>query len=396
MPWKATREMDQRIQFIADCLKQEVSMAELCRHYGISRKTGYKWLGRYEAGGPGALEECSRAPLTHPLAITSEMAEALLAARGEHPTWGPRKLLAWLGRRRPAQLWPAPSTVGDLLRRNGLVALRRPHRRAAPGAPLLVATQANQTWCADFKGWFRTGDGQRCDPLTVSDASTRYLLRCQAVPKTDGTHVGAIFEAAFREYGLPLRLRTDNGAPFASTGLGGLTSLAVWWIRLGIVLERIAPGHPEQNGCHERMHRTLKHETASPPKTSLRVQQRCFDAWRHQFNHERPHEALGQRPPGDLYEPSPRSYPRRLAEVDYPDDWDSRAVRGCGQMKWGGHDVQISTALVGERIGLEPVGDGVWRIHFFHQPLGYFDERTLTVRPLSRPPKRTQMVTLPP
>lgn len=391
MPWKATCAMDQRLKFLAECLNKEESMAEICRHYAISRKTGYKWLTRYQEGGAEALAERSRAPLTHPMAIEPAMAEVLLLARGKHPTWGPRKLLAWLARRQPDRVWPAASTVGDLLRGAGLVIARRPRRRAAPGQLLRVPIDPNQTWCADFKGWFKTGDGQRCDPLTITDQATRYLLRCQAVAKTDGIHVRAIFEAAFREYGLPQRLRTDNGAPFASTGLGGLTLLSVWWIRLGIELERIAPGHPEQNGCHERMHRTLKRETASPPQASLRAQQQCFDQWRYQFNEERPHEALGQRPPADLFQPSPRSYPRRLVEVSYPDDWVSRAVRGSGQMKWEGHDVRITGALSGERIGLEPLDDGIWRIYFLHQALGYFLERDLTVRPLNRPPKQPKL-----
>lgn len=391
MPWKATCVMDQRLKFLAACLEQEASMAELCRQYGISRKTGYKWLARYREEGAGGLVDASRAPLSHPLAMAPALADLLLAARAAHPTWGPRKLLAWLARHDPEQVWPAASTVGDLLRRAGLVIARHPRRRASPGQPLLAPVDPNQTWCADFKGWFKTGDGRRCDPLTLTDAATRYLLRCQAVAKTDAAHVRAIFDAAFREYGLPLRLRTDNGAPFASTGLGGLTSLSVWWLRLGIVLERIAPGHPEQNGRHERMHRTLKRETASPPRASLRAQQQCFEQWRRQYNEERPHEALGQRPPAELFQPSPRAYPRPLAEALYPDEWRTRSVRGAGQMKWKGQDVRITGALSGERIGLEAVGDGVWRIYFLHQPLGYFDERDLSVRPLTRPPKHLRL-----
>ena len=396
MPWKETCVMDEKMKFIVACLAEEEAMAEICRRFEISRKTGYLWLTRYRENGAEALSERSRAPHHHPNGICDELAKVLLQARATHPTWGPRKLLAWLrarhhgtkacGAKSTCAAWPAPSTVGDLLRRHGLVAPRRRVRRACPNAAPLVQTEgSNSLWCADFKGWFRTGDGQRCSPLTISDAHSRFLLRCQGLGGPTGhEHVRPLFEATFREYGLPRAIRTDNGPPFATLGLGGLSELSVWWIRLGIHPERIAPGHPEQNSRHERMHRTLKAETASPPADSLRAQQRAFDGFRREFNEERPHEALGQRPPGSCYEPSPRELPARLAEVEYPDEWAVRAVRGCGQMKWGGRDVRVTAALVGERVGLEPVEGGLWRVHFSHVLLGVFDERALRVRPLKK------------
>ena len=384
MPWKETFVMDERVGFIAACLGGEETMTELCRRFAISRKTGYKWLERYRQGGPGALAERSHAARTYPQAISEEVVGLLLAARMRHPTWGPRKLLAWLAVRHERTHWPAASTVGDLLSRKGLVIARHRRHRATAGEPLVGVNGVNETWCADFKGWFLTGDSQRCDPLTISDAHSRYLLRCHCVAKTDTEHVRGVFEACFREHGLPLRIRTDNGPPFATIGLGGLSRLSVWWVRLGILLERIEPGHPEQNGRHERMHLTLKQETAHPPAATLRAQQRSFDDWRKEYNNERPHEALGQRPPAEFYAPSPRSFPLGLEEIHYPDDWQTRSVRGGGQMKWGGQDVAVTHALQGERIGLEPIDDGLWRVHFAHLALGLFDERKLKVRRLKK------------
>lgn len=377
MPWKVTCEMDERLRFVADCLVGEEPMAQLCRRYGISRKTGYKWLERYGEHGVGGLEERSRAPLSHPNAVAEAIERMLLDLRGAHPTWGPRKLLAILARRHPATVWPAPSTVGDLLRRHGLVVprRRRPALWARPTA-LQTPAGANQLWCADFKGWFRTGDGRRCTPLTITDAHTRLLLRCQALGLRTGVDlVRPIFAATFREYGLPLAIRTDNGPPFASLGLGGLSALSVWWIRLGIAVERIEPGHPEQNGRHERMHRTLKAETTKPPAATRRAQQERFNRFRQEYNEVRPHEALGQQPPATVFDRSPRPYPARLAEVEYPQEWTTRAVRGNGQMKWGGSEVRLSQALAGQRVGLEPLGDGLWRVYFAQVPLGLFDER---------------------
>lgn len=371
MPWRATCPMDQRTQFIAAWLRDEESMSTLCRRYDISRKTGYKWVARYEAGGAGALVERSHAP-HHQAVVPMGRQRAILGLRAKHPHWGPRKLRAWL-EARGAGPWPAASTIGALLSRAGLTVSRpRRPRRYSTGPPTVVAG-ANEVWAADFKGWFRTGDGRRCDPLTISDLYSRYLLRCQLVGTAQTELVQPIFEAAFREYGLPRVMRTDNGAPFA--GVRGLSRLSVWWICLGIQPERIAPGHPEQNGVHERMHRTLKAATAMPPAATLAAQQRAFDRFRRVYNEERPHEALGQRPPATAYTASPRPYPERLPRMEYPETFTVRRAHPNGDIKWQGRRVLISQALAGQPVGLEEVADGHWRIWFGAVELGWLDAR---------------------
>jgi putative transposase len=387
MPWTETQVMDERMRFIGAWLRGEASMAELCRWYGVSRKTGYKWTGRYRADGPAGVAERSRAPLSHPQAIGDAAEARVLALRAAHPTWGPRKLRALLAAAAPDEPVPAASTIGDLLRRHGLTAARRRRRHAPPRSqPLAHADAPNAVWCADFKGWFRTGDGARCTPFTLSDAHSRYLLRCQSLTETDAAIVRPLFEAAFREHGLPCALRTDNGPPFASTGLGGLTPLSVWWIKLGILPDRIAPGKPSENGRHERLHRTLKAETATPPAATLRAQQRAFDRFRAEYNAVRPHEALGQRPPATAYTPAPRPFPDRLPPLAYPEDWEVRHVRHSGEIRWRDRLVYISQALAGEPVGLEPVDDGQWQIVFGAVRLGLLDARRATVRPPRRPP----------
>jgi len=366
--------VDERKSLVIEVEEGDFSIAELCRRYSVSRETGYTWLRRYRNGGVEELTDHSRAPQVHPNQMSDEVAEAVLAARRDHPHWGPRKLKRWLTDRKPNQAWPATSTIGALLKREGLTVPRRRRRRTPPyEQPFAACTQANAVWCADFKGWFRTSDGQRCDPLTISDATTRYLLRCQAVAGADGEHVRAVFEAAFREYGLPEAVRTDNGAPFATRGLGGLSRLSIEWIKLGIQPERIQPGHPEQNGRHERMHRTLKAETASPPAENRRAQQRRFDRFRTEYNEERPHEALGQHTPASLYVPSYRIYPSRVAEVEYPADMVVRKVRPSGAMKWSGVEVFVSDVLEGEYVGLAPIDDRYYRMYFAHLALAVFD-----------------------
>jgi len=298
-------------------------------------------------------------------------------------TWGPRKLKRILERDEPGRVWPASSTIGEIVRRAGLVVARRRRRRTEPyTAPLAHAAVANTVWCADFKGWFRSGDGTRIDPLTISDACSRYLLRSQAVEKTDTERVRAIFEAAFREYGLPEAIRTDNGAPFASPALGGLSRLAVWWIKLGIVPERIEAGHPEQNGRHERMHRTMKLDLRAAQ--DWRGQQLELDRFRQDYNQVRPHEALGMQTPASVYEPSPRAYPSRLAEIQYPDSMLVRTVKSHGHFRWKKHDVFLSDVLWGEPVGLLPVDDGLHTVYFAHMPLALFDEKHRKTSPLPK------------
>lgn len=374
MPWKATCPMDERMQFIAAWLQGEDSMSVLCRRFGISRKSGYKWRERYRADGAAGLQERSHAPHQQARALAPSVVQTILALRAIHPHWGPRKLRAWLEQRRGGT-WPAASTIGARLQQAGLTIRRRSRRRAAPAGPRTPTSGANEVWAADFKGWFRTGDGRRCEPLTISDVYSRYLLRCQVVAGGRVEVVRPLFEATFREFGLPRVLRTDNGAPFAAASPTGLSRLAVWWIRLGIRPERIAPGHPEQNAEHERLHRTLELETATPPCATAGAQQRAFDRFRRVYNEERPHEALGQHPPASWYTPSPRAYPEQLPAVEYPETYLVRRAHPSGEIKWRGGRVLISQCLAGEPVGLEEIADGCWRVWFGPVPLGWLDAR---------------------
>jgi putative transposase len=380
--WKETAVVDERLQFIEECKSQEWSMAEVCRRFEISRKTGYKWLARYDSAGAAGLTDRSHAPRTNPRQVVEEVEDAIVEARGQHPHWGPVKLRAWLDRTAPEVQWPAPSTIGDILSRHGLAVPQKRRPKAPPQSePLKHAQGPNLVWCADFKGWFRCLDGCRCDPLTISDAYSRFLLRCQAAKHPDLCYTKPLFDATFREYGLPDCIRIDNGAPFASVGLGGLSELSVWWIKLGIRPERIQPGKPAQNGRHERMHRTLKQEVCLPPRANLREQQKAFDQFRHEYNQERPHEALRGKTPAECYQPSLRPYNSRLREIAYPADFDVRLVSEGGQIRWNNSRVFVGRALSKEPIGLEPFGDGQWKLWFSFYELGVFDDEKLLIRP---------------
>ena len=332
MGWKETRVQDERLRFVQEVLTREDAMAAVCRRFGVSRKTGYKWLDRYAQQGVAGLADQSKAPKRQAQAFPAEIEREILALRARYPTWGEDKLKARLERTNPDINWPAHSTIGALLKRHGLTHPGKRRRHATPSSKLTSAKAPNQVWAIDFKGWFETGDGKRCDPLTISDTASRYLLRCQRVARSDTAHVRPLMEATFREYGLPTRILSDNGPPFASTGLAGLSRLSVWWIRLGIQLQRIDPGHPEQNGRHERMHRTLKAETATPPERNLRAQQRAFDRFRQIYNQERPHESLAMATPASVYQPSWRPYPERLPELEYPDRMLPRRVQSKGDI----------------------------------------------------------------
>lgn len=368
--------MDQRVAFIADWQREEWSMTELAARYGISRKTAYKWVGRYEADRAHGLAEHSRAPHVHGRAIAADVGAAVVQLRRVHPTWGPKKLRAVLLARDPVTRWPAASTMGDLLRRTGLSTPRRRPRYTVPLTQPLAAAQApNDVWTADFKGWFRTADGRRCDPLTVTDAYSRFVLCCHITAPT-ARGVRPWFERTFRAYGVPRALRTDNGTPFATTGAGQLSRLAVWWLKLGIRLDRIDPGHPEQNGRHERFHLTLQQETTTPPAATAARQQRRFDRHRRCFNEERPHEALGQRPPAHVYVRSPRPYPVRLDEPWYDASHQVRRVNGKGQIKWRGALVFVSEALCGEPVGLAETAQGDWCVRFMQLELGRIERTT--------------------
>jgi transposase InsO family protein len=383
MPWKEIGIVEKRREFVEQWLAQEWTMTDLCARHGISRQAGYDTLARYQRLGWEGLEEGSRAPRRHPNQTPAELEQCIVELRQQHMRWGPRKLKAVLHRQQPELSWPSASTMGELLRREGLVITRKKRRRVDPySAPFAAAHEPNRVWCADFKGWARTQDGVRIDPLTLSDACSRYLLRCQAVEKTDTTQVKAIFEAAFREYGMPQAIRTDNGAPFASRAIRGLSRLSVWLIKLGIVPERIQPAHPEQNGRHERMHLTLKQETMMPMAANRRAQQRRFDEFRREFNEQRPHEALAMQTPASCYAASRRVFPARVPEPDYPAHMQVRKVWARGQFSWKHHDVFLSETLIGEPIALELIDERWYTIYFADVPLARFDSRACTVHPL--------------
>ncbi len=371
MPWRETCAMEERLKLLLEWDGGDISVSELCRHYGISRKTGYKWLHRYRSEGAGGLSDRSRAPLHHPQAMGAAVEAAVLEVRLRYPSWGAKKIRAHLERQQPDSRWPAVSSIGELLRRAGLTVPRRRRLRAPPRtAPFAGCDAPNAVWCIDFKGWFQLGDGTRCDPLTLADASSCYLLRCQALAKTDGGHVWPLLDAAFREYGLPLVIRSDNGPPFASVSVGGLSPLAVKLVKAGVMPERIDPGQPQQNGRLERLHLTLKQETAMPPAANLRAQSRRFRNFRHIYNDIRPHEALGQTPPAEHCTASPRKYSGRLTTPDYPDHWHRRRARSNGAIKWHGRTIYISEALTGELLGLEEGDDGFFTLCFGPVMLG--------------------------
>ena len=376
MVWKETCVLDERMRFVLAVESGEVSKAALCREFGISRRVGYKWLSRYREAGVAGLADRSRAPLRHPGAISAAVAARCLSVRRAHPSWGPVKVRAWLLRREPEMVWPSASTIGALFDREGLTVKRRRRRRTPPwSSPFAACGRANDVWCIDFKGWFLTGDGTHCEPLTLSDAHSRYLLRCQALGRNDSDHVWPILEAAFREFGLPLALRSDNGPPFASSGAGGLSRLAVKVLKAGVRPERISPGKPQQNGRHERLHLTLKQDTASPPAPSLRQQLERFQDFQRVYNEERPHEALDNRPPAEHYAPSPRRWDGVLRAPDYPEDHQRRRVRHNGEIKWRGKTVYINQALAGEAVGLAETDDGTWSVHFGPIHLGLIAHR---------------------
>jgi putative transposase len=375
MPWKVNGVVEQRLQFILEWQHQEAGLAELCRRFEISRPTAYTWLARYQTAGLDGLQDRSRAPRSHPNQVSERVEGQILEIRAKYPLWGARKIRSLLLRRGCRGPVPAASTIGLILKENGLTVAQRPHARAPQRtAPLREPDCANRVWCADFKGWFRTGDGRRCYPLTITDAYSRYLLRCQRVRAEDTRHARPVFETAFREFGLPERMRTDNGSPFGSNGDSGLTALAVWWIKLGIWPERIRPGQPQENGRHERMHLTLKQATALPPAGTGRQQQWRFDRFRREYNEERPHEGLGQGTPAEFYERSLRPFPARVPEVTYGPQEQVRTVDKAGQLGWRGKAIFVSHALWGEPVGLEPIAPGAWRAHFSFYELGVLEE----------------------
>lgn len=385
MPWRETSPMEQRLEFIREYETELFTMTELAAQYGISRKTAYKWLERYHAEGAPGLVDHSRRPREHPNATDPELVEALVAVRRRHPRWGPKKLLAVGRRNDPAASWPARATVAALLKRHGLIVPRRrsPHPPNVTGGTVTPATRPNEVWTTDFKGEFRTGDGVYCYPLTLRDGFSRFVLRCDGFLGRTTEATRRRFDRAFRDYGLPDRIRSDNGGPFASPGLAGLSQLSVWWIRLGIIPERIAPGHPEQNGSHEQFHSVLKAETARPPAPNCTAQQQRFRRFCRVYNEQRPHEALSDQAPASRYESSRRPLPARVPPVDYPGHMEVRLVSSNGCISWKSEPLFVATPLAGEHVALEEVDDGVWTLHFATVPLARYDERRRTLHPIA-------------
>ncbi len=380
MPWRETTLMHQRTLFIADHLRGTQSVTDLCAEYGISRKTAYKWIDRYIRRGPMGLEDRSRRPRSTPSATPEPIVDALIALRHRHPTWGPKKLLAYLARRHPTWKLPGRSVTAALLKRRGLIRRRTPRRVIGhPGKPPALIVTPNQVWCADFKGQFRMGNGRYCYPLTVTDGFSRYLLGCHGLPSTAVHGARPVFTRLFQEYGLPQYIRSDNGVPFATNTLARLSRLSAWWVRLGVLPQLIEPGRPQQNGRHERMHRTLKQEATRPPAAAMPSQQRRFDRFRREFNEERPHEALDQRPPASVYEPSPRPMPKTLPPLEYPDRFEVRYVSANGGIRWNKAWVNVSTTCIGEYVGLEEIDDGIWNVFFGPLRLGRLVERTMKI-----------------
>jgi transposase InsO family protein len=377
MPWKESVVMDERLRFVRDALSDRFTMSDLCERYGVSRRIGYKWLARYDADGRRGLADRSRAPHACPHRTAAAIVELLVAERTAHPFWGARKLLKVLSTRHARiRQWPAPSTVADLLARRGLVQRRR--RRRAPMHPGVVrptTAAPNDLWTADFKGQFRTGDGEYCFPLTIADQHTRFLLTCRGLLSTQTITARPVFERTFREYGLPIALRTDNGVPFATQALHGLSHLNVWWMRLGIVHQRIRPGCPQENGAHERMHRTLKRQAIKPVRANCVTQQRNFDAFQREYNTERPHERLNQETPASQYQPSQRPYPERLPPLEYPGHFLVKKITTGGTFRFHNRLLYLASPMVGQHIGLEETDDGIWTIYFNTTLLATFDER---------------------
>jgi transposase InsO family protein len=385
MAWQETKAIEQRMKFVNEVESRHGSFSEVCARYGVSRVTGYKWRERYEQEGAAGLWERSRAPHRVEHALSDELRVLVLAGRRTHRTWGPRKLLAWLKAKHPQRRhWCVASTIGELLKLEGLSVPRLYRRQSVPRIGALEPyDRPTQVWCMDFKGWFHLGNGQRCEPWTLSDGCSRYLLGVQALLHAELQSVWRGCEVAFREFGLPEVIRNDNGRPFAGLGLGGLSRLAVWWLKLGIRPERIRPGQPQENGRHERMHLTLK-EVIEPPAKTLSGQQRRFREFRQEFNEERPHEALGQKTPASVYRVSPRPYPRRLPEVQYESGIVIKRVYQHGDITWRGQRLFLSEALGGEDVGFEPLArEGLWLVRFGGMKLAKFDERKRQLQELS-------------
>lgn len=388
MPWKDTRPMDERMKLVADSIDGNFTITELSVIYGVSRKTVYKWIKRYSEQGIDGLKEQSRAPINSPTKTPDTIIEHLIRVEHDRMNWGPKKILAFLEENEPNTSWPSVGTIEKWLKKNGLVRKRKRRKRVAPySEPFLDVDKANEVWSADYKGQFRTGDGLWCYPLTISDNASRYLLLCKALHSPCYKDTRKWYEWIFREYGLPKAIRTDNGTPFAGRGLTGLSRLSVWLIKLGIRPERIAVGKPQENGRHERMHRTLKEETARPPASNITAQQERFDDFIYDYNDVRPHEGISQRAPSSIYTPSSRRYPEKLRAIEYDEGVETRKVKDSGEIMYKGKNYYLTELLGGERIGITETSDGMFELCFGKHPIGIINMKLGKVEPKPVPKK---------
>lgn len=380
MPWKEELPMHQKTPFVSEYLRDSLSFTELCQRYHISRKTGYKWINRYQAQGPAGLVDRSRRPHSSPDQTPEAVRLAIIEARRRHPSWGAKKLLKLLETKEPQEAWPSRWTMCEILKQEGLVRQRSRRRKTGhPGKPTSIVTAPNQLWCVDFKGQFKTRDGRYCYPLTVTDSYSRYLIGCQGLLSTNTAGAKEVFTQLFKKYGLPKAIRSDNGTPFASTALGRLSELSVWWIQLGIRPELIEPGKPQQNGQHERMHRTLKAETTRPPAANLNEQQRLFNRFRREYNEVRPHEGIELQTPASMYESSTRLLPKQLSPLVYPAHFETRLVSKNSGIRWNSRWVAVSHTCAGLHVGLEQVDHGLWDVYLGPVKLGRLLEESLRI-----------------
>ena len=384
MPWKECSTMDERIRFVAKVLEGN-TMASVCREFGISRKTGHKIFNRYKDTGLEGLQDRSRRPYRQANQLPFQVEQTILNIKREYPNWGAPKIREKLSRQFPHIKQPAKSTIHAILDRHGLVKSRKRSKYKAQGTNLSNPGTPNGLWCADYKGQFLLGNKKYCYPLTITDYSSRYLLACDALESTKEEFAFTIFEKTFKDFGLPKAIRTDNGVPFsAPTALFGLSKLSVWWLSLGIQIERIKPGNPQQNGRHERMHLTLKKEATKPPEFNFLQQQERFDSFIEEYNNERPHEALNMHYPGELYTPSPRVY-RPPEPPQYPFHDKTVQVTYCGRVCLGGRKINLTRALAGQFVGIREVADKIWLVSFMQYDLGFFDEEQVRLEPAPNP-----------
>lgn len=374
MPWKMEKPMDQKVKLISSWLGENDGITELSKEFGVSRKTIYKWINRYNEEGISGLEEKSRAVYNHPNITELHKIDRIVEYKLKHKTWGPKKILDCLEKKYPEENWPSPSTASDWLKKKGLVKNRKIRKHVHQYQDHFIDCKTpNDVWSADYKGQFYTNDNKVCYPLTITDNYSRYLIACDGLEGPRYIETKACFDRIFREYGLPLAIRTDNGVPFAGLGIGGLSRLSIWWIKLGVIPERIEPGKPQQNGRHERMHRTLKADTVNPAGENIKDQQKKFDFFRFEYNTERPHESIGMKRPNELFKKSYRSFPDLIKPVEYSNDFIVRNVKMGGEISFNGSYYFISQLLYGEKIGLKEVSDGLWQINYGLHKLGFID-----------------------